>query len=210
MAFTYSIDSVEYGGGGVGIYGINTASYTAPTSYSSYVQIAPTDGVEFNFETDEELIYADQTSGAIDSFLKVTRCFVDISVMSSTAKLIGVAMNLKTGFTTGVSADSNDYNTGLTDDTMYGEGTMTTNRAYFGAIRAKTYYDLQYEKPMSHATTKVIGYRLTLVSPEGNFSWAGKHEEKDFWNLKFNAFINTLATGEPYNNEFGYWLYQTA
>jgi len=210
MGFTTTTDNIEFNGGGIGVHQIDTSSYSAPAAYSDYVEIEPTDGIDFEYEAEEELIYCDQQTGAIDSFIKVTRASVEVMCMTTTMKLLALAFNGNSGFTTGVAASSVDYDTSLSDVSIYGGGGITTSRSYMGKIRSKKYFDLQWEKPMSHDTSKVLGFRLVMAGPRGNFTWTGKHGEQDYWSLVFDAYIFTLDDSQPYYEEFGYWFAQTS
>jgi len=199
MALDYSTTNLEYNGGGVGIYQINPASYSAPTAYTDYVQLGATDGVSLEYTTDNTEVRCDQTFAVIDNPMMATSCKVTITCEAMTAELIAKAMGLDI-----TSAD--DYKTGQTDLSMIEEGSVTTTQTYAGGMQSLTYYDLQFEKERSHDSDKIIGFRIPKAVADGDITLAFKHGELDFYEIKFTALAFDLDDSAPYYKELFYFF----
>lgn len=211
MALTYTTNNLEYNGGGLGIWPIPAAqqvagAYTGPVAYTDWVQLGATDGISLEYTTENTDVYCDQVFGMIDSPTMATMAVVTVTCEEMTVHNLAVAMGLDPDLT------GSDIDTGKTDLSVIAEGAMGGNtRIYAGGPQQSTYFDLQFEKEMSHGTSNyIVGFRIPKCISTGDVTLAFKHGETDFYELKFTALAFDYTPAQDWQNELFYYIYQTS
>lgn len=204
MSLDYNINNYEYNGGIISYSKIDIGTYVAPAAYTDYTQLGGTEGIQIEFDTDQEGVYSDQAFGEVDMFKKAVEATITIQAQESTLTNLLLAVGYDATDTTEILVS------GATDHSVIKEDTITTQRAYFGAVEDNLYFDLQFEKQSTHNTALVFGWRVFKATPTGVLSFESKLQERTVYQIAFKALATPDNETWGYNGHIGYFFKETA
>ena len=212
MAIDFAAKNVEINGGSVYIYKIPDSVVTDPTTYAapntvtavaswspssptalSYVSLGATDGNSLEITIDTLDVMCDQSASAILTPMVATGAVLTCTLEESLMWRLGIALGLD-------FSDSADITTASVYSPLLG-ASATRNVGYFGDFRATTFFDVVFEKYRTADKTKILGWRMPKAQVTEGPSFAYKHGETDFYEIKFKALSFDFSSSAAYYNE---------